>query len=118
MVEYWFCGAGINADGQFFCEGRLVAGETEDVAVLSEHAEGLCFLRGSNVGFSCHLVQREIQFLLVGMTRERFIKGGWFVVDGVDIRIDEKVGANDTLIVSVIVKDYTFDHMFTECGFH
>uniref|UniRef100_A0A915HQA0 Uncharacterized protein n=1 Tax=Romanomermis culicivorax TaxID=13658 RepID=A0A915HQA0_ROMCU len=36
----------------------------------------------------------------------------------VDIRLCEKIRADDTLIVSVIAEDYTLDHMFTECGFH
>uniref|UniRef100_A0A915I2J4 Uncharacterized protein n=1 Tax=Romanomermis culicivorax TaxID=13658 RepID=A0A915I2J4_ROMCU len=40
------------------------------------------------------------------------------VQNRVDIRVCEKVGAHDTLIISVIVGDYTFDHMFTERGFH
>uniref|UniRef100_A0A915J8Y3 Uncharacterized protein n=1 Tax=Romanomermis culicivorax TaxID=13658 RepID=A0A915J8Y3_ROMCU len=38
--------------------------------------------------------------------------------DRMDIPMGEKVGANDTLIVSIIVEDYAFDHMFTERRFH
>uniref|UniRef100_A0A915HTK2 Uncharacterized protein n=1 Tax=Romanomermis culicivorax TaxID=13658 RepID=A0A915HTK2_ROMCU len=38
--------------------------------------------------------------------------------DRVDIRVCEKIGADDTLIISVILKDYTLDHMFTKRGFH
>uniref|UniRef100_A0A915IWR2 Uncharacterized protein n=1 Tax=Romanomermis culicivorax TaxID=13658 RepID=A0A915IWR2_ROMCU len=36
----------------------------------------------------------------------------------VDIPVCEKIGADDTLIVSVVLEDYTLDHMFTEHGFH
>uniref|UniRef100_A0A915ID03 Uncharacterized protein n=1 Tax=Romanomermis culicivorax TaxID=13658 RepID=A0A915ID03_ROMCU len=30
----------------------------------------------------------------------------------------QEIGADDTLIFSVVIEDYVFDHMFTECGFH
>uniref|UniRef100_A0A915IP08 Uncharacterized protein n=1 Tax=Romanomermis culicivorax TaxID=13658 RepID=A0A915IP08_ROMCU len=30
----------------------------------------------------------------------------------------KKIGANDTLIIIVVIENYTFYHMFTECGFH
>uniref|UniRef100_A0A915I6A8 Uncharacterized protein n=1 Tax=Romanomermis culicivorax TaxID=13658 RepID=A0A915I6A8_ROMCU len=38
--------------------------------------------------------------------------------DGMNIGVGEKISTDDTLIVSVIVKNYTLDHMFTEWGFH
>uniref|UniRef100_A0A915JXR9 Uncharacterized protein n=1 Tax=Romanomermis culicivorax TaxID=13658 RepID=A0A915JXR9_ROMCU len=52
--------------------------------------------------------------------------GGWLAANGmeleiqnhVDIWVCQKIGANDTLIVSVVVENYTLDHMFTEHEFH
>uniref|UniRef100_A0A915J6Z8 Uncharacterized protein n=1 Tax=Romanomermis culicivorax TaxID=13658 RepID=A0A915J6Z8_ROMCU len=45
--------------------------------------------------------------------------GGFGVAqDCVDIRVCQKIGADDTLIVSVVFEDYTRDHMFTKRGFH
>uniref|UniRef100_A0A915I353 Uncharacterized protein n=1 Tax=Romanomermis culicivorax TaxID=13658 RepID=A0A915I353_ROMCU len=38
--------------------------------------------------------------------------------NGVDIRVGEKIGANDTLIISVIIENYTLDHTFTKGEFH
>uniref|UniRef100_A0A915HRG1 Uncharacterized protein n=1 Tax=Romanomermis culicivorax TaxID=13658 RepID=A0A915HRG1_ROMCU len=38
--------------------------------------------------------------------------------DWVNVRMCEKIGADDTLIVIVVVENYTFDHMFTKCRFH
>uniref|UniRef100_A0A915KQZ3 Uncharacterized protein n=1 Tax=Romanomermis culicivorax TaxID=13658 RepID=A0A915KQZ3_ROMCU len=35
-----------------------------------------------------------------------------------DICVREKIGAHDTLIVSIIIEDYTLDHVFAECRFH
>uniref|UniRef100_A0A915HHC9 Uncharacterized protein n=1 Tax=Romanomermis culicivorax TaxID=13658 RepID=A0A915HHC9_ROMCU len=44
---------------------------------------------------------------------------GQFVVkDRVNIGMGVEIGADDTLIVSVIVEDYALDHMFTKCRFH
>uniref|UniRef100_A0A915JLU9 Uncharacterized protein n=1 Tax=Romanomermis culicivorax TaxID=13658 RepID=A0A915JLU9_ROMCU len=40
------------------------------------------------------------------------------VQDRVNIGMGEKISANDTLIISVIIENYTLDHMFTEPGFH
>uniref|UniRef100_A0A915L485 Uncharacterized protein n=1 Tax=Romanomermis culicivorax TaxID=13658 RepID=A0A915L485_ROMCU len=38
--------------------------------------------------------------------------------NGVDIWMGEEIGADDTLIISVIIEDYALDHMFTEQGLH
>uniref|UniRef100_A0A915JF08 Uncharacterized protein n=1 Tax=Romanomermis culicivorax TaxID=13658 RepID=A0A915JF08_ROMCU len=38
--------------------------------------------------------------------------------DRVNIWMGQKIGVDYTLIVSIIIKNYTLDHMFTECGFH
>uniref|UniRef100_A0A915I5N4 Uncharacterized protein n=1 Tax=Romanomermis culicivorax TaxID=13658 RepID=A0A915I5N4_ROMCU len=36
----------------------------------------------------------------------------------VNIRMSEKICADDTLIIIVVVENYTLDHMFAKCGFH
>uniref|UniRef100_A0A915JUE2 Uncharacterized protein n=1 Tax=Romanomermis culicivorax TaxID=13658 RepID=A0A915JUE2_ROMCU len=36
----------------------------------------------------------------------------------VDIPVCQKIGADDTLIASVIVENYLLDHMFIQSGFH
>uniref|UniRef100_A0A915KIN5 Uncharacterized protein n=1 Tax=Romanomermis culicivorax TaxID=13658 RepID=A0A915KIN5_ROMCU len=38
--------------------------------------------------------------------------------DRVNIGMGKKISADDTLIVSVIVENYTLDHMFTKHRFH
>uniref|UniRef100_A0A915HWF4 Uncharacterized protein n=1 Tax=Romanomermis culicivorax TaxID=13658 RepID=A0A915HWF4_ROMCU len=40
------------------------------------------------------------------------------VQNGLDIRMCEKIDADDTLILSVVVENYALDHMFTERRFH
>uniref|UniRef100_A0A915HWV2 Uncharacterized protein n=1 Tax=Romanomermis culicivorax TaxID=13658 RepID=A0A915HWV2_ROMCU len=38
--------------------------------------------------------------------------------NGVNIGMGEKISADDTLIVSIVIENYALDHMFTERGFH
>uniref|UniRef100_A0A915KVE0 Uncharacterized protein n=1 Tax=Romanomermis culicivorax TaxID=13658 RepID=A0A915KVE0_ROMCU len=40
------------------------------------------------------------------------------LADRMSIRMGEKIGSHDTLIVTIVVENYTLDHMFTEHGFH
>uniref|UniRef100_A0A915L695 Uncharacterized protein n=1 Tax=Romanomermis culicivorax TaxID=13658 RepID=A0A915L695_ROMCU len=54
MAGYGFCGAGVNTDGQFASNSWFVARQAENVSVMSKHG--------------------ELQLLLRGVTRERFIK--------------------------------------------
>uniref|UniRef100_A0A915IFJ7 Uncharacterized protein n=1 Tax=Romanomermis culicivorax TaxID=13658 RepID=A0A915IFJ7_ROMCU len=40
------------------------------------------------------------------------------IKNGVDIEIHQEISSNNTLIIAIIVKDDTFDHVFSEGGFH
>uniref|UniRef100_A0A915ITI7 Uncharacterized protein n=1 Tax=Romanomermis culicivorax TaxID=13658 RepID=A0A915ITI7_ROMCU len=40
------------------------------------------------------------------------------VENGVNIGMHKQIGTDDTLIIIVVVGNYTFDHMLAECGFH
>uniref|UniRef100_A0A915JNF9 Uncharacterized protein n=1 Tax=Romanomermis culicivorax TaxID=13658 RepID=A0A915JNF9_ROMCU len=40
------------------------------------------------------------------------------VQNGVDIRVCERISADDTLIISIVIENYPPDHMFTKCRFH
>uniref|UniRef100_A0A915L920 Uncharacterized protein n=1 Tax=Romanomermis culicivorax TaxID=13658 RepID=A0A915L920_ROMCU len=51
----------------------------------------------------------------IGLASSVTSSGCW---DPVNIGMGEKIGADDTLVVSVVVENYALDHMFTERGFH
>uniref|UniRef100_A0A915IC24 Uncharacterized protein n=1 Tax=Romanomermis culicivorax TaxID=13658 RepID=A0A915IC24_ROMCU len=38
--------------------------------------------------------------------------------NGMDIRMPQEIGSSKTLIIVIIVNDYTFDHMFSKGRFH
>uniref|UniRef100_A0A915KJG3 Uncharacterized protein n=1 Tax=Romanomermis culicivorax TaxID=13658 RepID=A0A915KJG3_ROMCU len=73
--------------------------------------------------FGVLLTKSSRQWLLVTLTTAVSIGNSTATVlvgikDRVNIRMDKEIGADDTLITSVIVGDYTLDHMFMEGRFH